>query len=563
MWKQILDHVPEWGVWISTTCIVLIPLLIKSLFHQIKLMDGRLGKRKQRMESSVAEEQFSEPSPLTTVTNDDTLMYTYDYETNKNLFKQVALDMDDINERTFYLSNLDCYAVLYSVDGLTDKIALDHNVLKPILEWGNTPLQHGKMTSEEIVHVLDQQLLLVSETEFVQGVIPSLRKVLFGSVILLIDGVQGAWVLGTSKGKSRAIEEPVSESVLRGPRIGFTEVLSDNTAMLRRHGESNELAMVSIKVGKRVEKELMIVYYRDIANTPLVEEVKRRVRAIDVDEVLESGYVEQLIEDNFLSPFSQIQNTERPDRVMGALLEGRVAILLDGSPYALLMPVTYAMMLQSPEDYYERWLPSSFIRILRFVATFISLFAPALYISFISFHPGLIPTNLVISIIGTRQGVPFSTLIEALIMEIAIEILREAGLRLPKPIGPAMGIVGGLIIGQAAVDAGIVSPILVIVVAVTAISSFATPMYSAGIAMRLLRFPIMFTAAIFGLYGVIMAFLFLVIHMLKLTSFGIPYIGMAVPHSIKEWTDYFIRAPLQFMRIRPRQLQTKDNKRRS
>ncbi|MEY8745861.1 spore germination protein [Bacillales bacterium AN1005] len=562
MWKKIMDHVPEWDVWISIGCLTVIPLLITGFFHQIKLADARLSKRKQKMEDSFVDKEESDSSVSLALSHDEALKYTDLCETNMSRFKQVAMDMDDINERTLYLSNLDCDAVLYFVDGLTDKASLDQNVMKPLLEWANKPLEQ-KLTPEQLVHVLDQQLLLVSETEFLQEVIPSLRKVLFGSVILMIDGIQGVLVLGTSKGKSRSLEEPISESVLRGPRIGFTEVLSDNTSMLRRHGESNELAMVSCKVGSRVEKQLMIVYFRDIANCQLVEEVKRRVHAIDVDEVLESGYVEQLIEDNFLSPFPQIQNTERPDRVMGALLEGRVAILLDGSPYALLMPVTYAMMLQSPEDYYERWIPSSFIRFLRFIATLISLFAPALYISFISFHPGLIPTNLVISIIGTRQGVPFSTLIEALIMEVSIEILREAGLRLPKPIGPAMGIVGGLIIGQAAVDAGIVSPILVIVVAATAISSFATPMYSAGIAMRLLRFPIMFTAAMFGLYGVIMAFLFLVIHMFKLKSFGVPYVDMAASPSIKEWRDFFIRAPFQFMRGRPRILQTRDKKRKS
>lgn len=215
---------------------------------------------------------------------------------------------------------------------------------------------------------------------------------------------------------------------------------------------------------------------------------------------------------------------------MAALLEGRVAILLDGTPFALIMPVTYEMMLQSPEDYYERWVPGSLIRFLRFMATAIALFGPALYISFISFHPGLIPTKLVISIISSRQGVPFSTLIEALIMEISIEILRESGLRLPKPFGPAMGIVGGLIIGQAAVNAGIVSPILVIIVAVTAISSFASPVYSAGIPIRMLRFAAMFSAATFGLYGVIMFFLMLIIHMIKLKSFGVSYLSLTTPN---------------------------------
>ncbi|MGR6012934.1 spore germination protein [Bacillus paranthracis] len=232
------------------------------------------------------------------------------------------------------------------------------------------------------------------------------------------------------------------------------------------------------------------------------------MQKIDIDSVLESGYIEQLIEDNYLSPFPQIQNTERPDRVISALMEGRVAILLDGTPFVLIAPVTFSMLLQSPEDYYERWLPGTLLRLLRFMTAFVSLFAPALYISFISFHPGLIPTKLAISIIGSREGVPFPALIEALIMEIAIEVLREAGLRLPKPIGPAMGIVGGLIIGQAAVGAGIVSPIMVIVVAVTAISSFTIPQYSVGITLRILRFVAMFCAAIFGLYGVILFFLF-------------------------------------------------------
>ncbi|MCY8410836.1 spore germination protein, partial [Bacillus haynesii] len=237
--------------------------------------------------------------------------------------------------------------------------------------------------------------------------------------------------------------------------------------------------------------------------------VKKRIEKIDIDDVLESGFVEQLIEDNYLSPFPQVQSTERLDRVMSALMEGRVAILLDGTPFVLIVPVTFSMLLQSPEDYYERWLPSSLIRIMRIGAAMISLLGPALYISFISFHPGLIPSELAISITGTRVGVPFPSLIEALIMEVAIEILREAGLRLPKPIGPAMGIVGGIIIGEAAVQAGIVSPIMVIVVAVTAISSFAIPQYSAGISLRMLRFVAMFCAAVFGLYGVIMFFLML------------------------------------------------------
>ena len=278
--------------------------------------------------------------------------------------------------------------------------------------------------------------------------------------------------------------------------------------------------------------------------------------------MLESGYVEQLIEDDQLSPFQQVQNTERPDRVISALLEGRVAILLDGTPFALIVPTTFSMLLQSPEDYYERWIPGTFLRMLRFLAAMIALLAPALYISFISFHPGLIPTKLALTIIETRKGVPFPSIIEALIMETAIEILREAGIRLPKPIGPAMGIVGGLIIGDAAVQAGIVSPFLVIVVAVTAISSFSIPTYSAGITLRILRFIGMFSAAVLGLYGVVLFILLLCSHLARLQSFGVPYVSPSVPYRLSDWKDFLIRAPMSMMRKRPYMMKPKDQDRK-
>jgi spore germination protein len=243
-------------------------------------------------------------------------------------------------------------------------------------------------------------------------------------------------------------------------------------------------------------------------------------------------------------------------------MEGKVANLLDGTPFVLIAPVTFSMLLQSPEDYYERWMAGTLLRIMRFFAAVMALFVPAIYISFISFHPGLIPTKLVISIIATRVGVPFSSLLEALIMETAIEILREAGLRLPKPIGPAMGIVGGLIIGEAAVQAGIVSPILVIVVALTAICSFSIPQYSAGISLRMLRFPAMFCAAAFGMYGVILYALLLGAHISRLQSFGVPYASPAAPYRLGDWKDFLMRAPLRMMKRRPKLLFSQDYRRK-
>lgn len=389
------------------------------------------------------------------------------------------------------------------------------------------------------------------------------KSVLFGHAALLIEGMPKGLLIQLPGGPNRAIAEPVSEALLRGPRLGFSEVLSENTSMLRRQGFSDQLELKTYRAGSSVQRDLVVAYIKDIVNPELLEEVQTRISKIDIDFLAESGYIEQLIEDNYLSPFQQVQSTERPDRVITALLEGRIAILLDGTPFALIVPVTFSMLLQSPEDYYDRWLPGSFLRMLRFAAAFLALMAPSLYISFISFHPGLIPTELAISIIKTRQGVPFPSLIEVLILEISIEILREAGIRLPKPIGPAMGIVGGLIIGDAAVQAGIVSPFLVIVVAVTAISSFSIPMYSAGITLRLLRFAGMMFAAVLGMFGTILFFLLICSHLTRLKSFGVPYLTPVSPFRPRDWKDLFIRAPIALMKRRPAMMKTQKPKRRS
>lgn len=461
----------------------------------------------------------------------------------------------DVVIREFMLGDTEIKAAIVFVNGLADRDLIDLHVLRALMSLSRDCVPVTKS-------YLINQVLTVSQLTEVSVLDELIPKVLMGATALIIDGMPEMILIGTAKNKSRSIEEPISEALVRGPRAGFNECLSDNTALLRRHGENDSMAFISMQVGSRAKKELVIAYMIDIANPELLEEVKDRVSKIEIDNLPESGYVEQLIEDDFLSPFPQIQSTERPDRVIGALMEGRVAILLDGTPFALIAPVTFSMLLQSPEDYYERWLAGSLLRILRFFAAMIALLTPAMYISFISFHPGLIPTKLAISIIGARVGVPFSSLVEALIMEIAIEILREAGLRLPKPIGPAMGIVGGLIIGEAAVQAGIVSPILVIVVAVTAISSFSIPQYSAGIALRMLRFGAMFCAAAFGLYGVVLFILLLLAHVCKLKSFGVPYASPGAPYRVGDWKDFFVRVPIFLMKKRPAMLHPADAKRK-
>ncbi|WP_241747256.1 spore germination protein [Lysinibacillus sphaericus] len=489
--------------------------------------------------------------------------YTGDFHLDVELVKKEIGHNWDVHFREFHIGNTDIRAAIIFLDGLSDKELIDKHILTSLMGdfSQKDELKSLYEKGDFLQTFIKNEVLSVSNLTEEHDVKQSVGKILAGSTALIIDGMPNVLMLGTVKGKSRNIEEPVSEALVRGPRLGFTETLSDNTAILRQHGENSDLSIINFQVGKRTKKELVIAYMKEIADPNLVKEVEKRIQTMNIDDVAESGYVEQLIEDNYLSPFTQVQNTERPDRVFAALMEGRVAILLDGTPFALIVPVTFSMLLQSPEDYYERWLPSTLIRLLRYLAAAITLFAPSIYISFVSFHQGLIPTKLALSMMGTREGVPFPAIIEALIMEVAIEILREAGLRLPKPIGPTMGIVGGLVIGEAAVQAGIVSPIMVIVVALTAISSFAIPQYNAGISLRMLRFVAMFFAASFGLYGVILFFLLLCSHLVKLKSFGIPFVSPTVPYRASDWKDFMVRMPLMMMKRRPKMLHTKDSSR--
>ncbi len=478
--------------------------------------------------------------------------------------KQVIGHNSDVHFREFHIGFTGVRATIIFVEGLSDKDFINKQIMKPLMselakEYNQEQtFVKGNLSKE----FLKNHIFSISDLKEVHSINNVVSEVLIGSTALMINGTLDVFIFDTTNVKARNFEEPVSEALVRGPRIGFNEKLSDNTALLRSLGKNESLSIINFQVGSRAKKELVIVYMDGIADPDLMEEVKKRIKKIEMDNLADSGYIEQFIEDNYLSPFPQVQSTERPDRVISALMEGRVAILLDGTPFALIVPVTFSMMLQSPEDYYERWIPGTLIRQLRFGAALISLLGPSLFISFISFHPGLIPTKLAISIIGTREGVPFPALIEALFMEVAIEIMREAGLRLPKPIGPAIGIVGGLIIGEAAVQAGIVSPIMVIVVAITAISSFAIPQYSAGISLRFLRFGAMFCAAVFGLYGVLLFFLLLCSHLVRLKSFGIPYVSPAVSYRLSDWKDFIVRMPFQMMKRRPKMLHPTDSLRK-
>nr|WP_247747060.1 spore germination protein [Alkalihalobacillus sp. BA299] len=538
--QTIKSYLPPFNVYFIAFVTLLIPLGISKIM--------------QYLHKNIDHNQVEKVKELPT-------LLSYNFEQNITLINETIGNDNGTVLRTFKIGGTSIDAAIIYIDDLVDTNVINNNILKPLMD-GSSTKNEGNIT-QDIKDYMKDYLLPVSEIYETSCADEIVHKVIKGNTALILEELDVAIIIKTTKSKTRDYEEPPTESLVRGPRIGFNEDIHENMTLLRKLAVNTDLQFIHLQVGSRFKKELVITYIEGIASPELVDEVKKKIEKINIDHLPESGYIEQLIEENYFSIFPQIQSTERPDRLFGAIAEGRIGIILDGSPFALIAPVTLNMFIQSPEDYYERWIPGSLIRFLRYIASFIAVFTPALYISFVSFHQGLIPSKLAISIIESREGVPFPIIIEALFMEIAIEILREAGLRLPKPIGQTIGIVGGLVIGEAAVQAGIVSPVTVIVVALTAISSFSLPLYNISISLRLMRFIAMFLAATFGLYGVVVFFLFICIHLVKLKSFGIPYLSPIAPYYVSDWKDFIFRLPLQLMKKRPQVLQSKDSIRKS
>jgi len=338
---------------------------------------------------------------------------------------------------------------------------------------------------------------------------------------------------------------------VRGSREGLSETITVSLGMIRRRLKDPHLRVDLFEIGKRTKTNVAMLYIKGIADPKIVKEFKKRLDRINIDGVLESGYIEELIMDQVWSPFPQIQNTERSDVVVGHLLEGKVALVVDGTPHVLIAPAVFTQFYHSAEDYFERYMISSALRLIRLISLVIALLLPSIYIALISYHPEMIPNTLAIAMAAGRSVVPFIPILEALIMEFSVEILREASIRLPGPIGPTIGIVGALVIGDAAVTAGLVSPTMVIVVGLTTISSYANPNYNAAISLRILRFPFMIAAATFGLYGIMILLFLLLIHLSQLKSFGVPYMGPFGPLNLKDIKDSFIRVPWKWMIQRP------------
>ncbi|MEH7118117.1 spore germination protein [Neobacillus vireti] len=466
-----------------------------------------------------------------------------DLSINIERLKRLFEDCSDIVFRQIIAGEVE--ACLLFVDGLIDTSSIQlHGISQMLRE-----VERERVTADFII----ERIISVSSVTEITKLDDAVKNILKGNTVLLVDKVSTGIVIDAKGGQRRGVTEPETESVVRGPREGLTESLRVNTALVRQKIRSNRLKTIAKDVGEETKTGIAIMYIDGLVSPNLLEEVQARLDRIKIDGVLESGYIEELIEDNPWSVFPQIQNTERPDTIAANLLEGRVAIIIDGTPLALVMPATFWQFLQASEDYYHRYHISIFLRLLRIIFVFIALTLPSIYVAVTTYHQEMIPTNLLFSIASAREAIPFPAFVEAMIMEISFEALREAGVRLPKIVGQAVSILGALVIGQAAVEAGIVSAPMVIVVSLTGIASFTIPRFNMAISVRLLRFPFIVLAGMFGLFGIVLGLLILLTHLSKLRSFGIPYLSPVSPMSMKGLKDVFIRVPWWSMNQRPNQ----------
>ncbi|WP_301169976.1 spore germination protein [Brevibacillus nitrificans] len=463
-------------------------------------------------------------------------------------------DSDDLVIRRIQFGNeRNLRAALFYIDGMVDTASIQNFLLETLMiDLPKTMLSWELDRSDSVLRFLKESIMTVGDIQEVRDVDSQFTFLLSGYCVFLLDGYDEGFSLGLIGWEERSVTEPSGETVIRGPREGFTENLRTNTSMIRRRIKDPRLWIEIRRIGNLTHTDVAIAYIKGIANDKVVEEVRRRLDRICMDSILETGYIEELIQDETFTPFPTMNNTERPDVATAELIEGRVVILVDGTPFVLVAPALFVSFFQAAEDYYQRADISTLLRGLRYVSFFIALLGPSLYIAITTFHQEMLPTQLLISLAAQREGVPFPAFFEAMLMEVTFEILREAGVRMPKAIGQAVSIVGTLVIGTAAVDAGIVSAAMVIVVSITAIASFVMPAFNMSIAVRMLRFPLMALAASFGIFGVIVGLLLLVLHMCSLRSFGVPYMSPLAPMNIPDQKDTLLRLPHWAMKTRPR-----------
>ncbi len=470
----------------------------------------------------------------------------------ENLFK----DCNDIVKRKFPVGkDKNVWLYIIYIDDMTDRVVIDESIMNSLMiKIRQAPPDNMPNSGMELFNAIKDGGVTTADIKDETDIDKAVDEVLMGNTIVLIDGCEKAIIASTKGFPSRGVNQADTEVVVQGSKDSFSEGFRINTVLVRRRIRDTKLKMKQLRLGRRSKTDIALVYLEDVVREEILAETEKRINEIDIDAIIDSGYVEQLIQDDYLSPFPQIQLTERPDKAASAILEGRIVIIVDNTPFVLIVPAVMASFYQSAEDYVQRWEIMSFVRVIRYIASFFAVALPGLYISLTIFHPSMLPLDLLLKMTGARQGVPMPTVVEIIVMELAFETLREAGIRLPSAIGSTLGIVGGIIIGQSAVEAGLVSPMVVIVVAATALCSFSIPNIALVSGFRLVKYFIIIMSSLLGLFGFWSALIIILIHLVSLKSFSIPYIFpfAAVNKTNKsDKKDTFLRLPIFMMKKRP------------
>lgn len=469
---------------------------------------------------------------------------------NLNTLQQVCGYSFDVKVRKFTIGLKAPAAIVY-IDNMVNKSSVEE-ILRALAI--DTRKIEDRKDNHKLLKSTIKDLITVDDVGETDNIGELFSKISIGNTALLVEGQVKAIICDTFGLQLRSVTEPDAETTIRGPREGFVESLFVNTALIRRHIRVPHLWIEMVEIGSLSKTMVALAYIKGLADEKMLEELRSRIKRIDTDAVIESGFIEEFIEDQPFTLFPLVLRTERPDKVCSAILEGKAAVLTSGTPHALILPAELPMFLMAPDDYYEKMPMGTFIRMLRWFAALLSVFLPGFYVAVVNFHQELLPTALLLRVTATREGVPFPVVAEVLIMEILFEVLREAGIRLPAAIGPAISIVGALVLGDAAIRAGIVSPAVVIVVALTAISNFSTPAFSMAIALRIVRFIFTILAAVFGLFGMQFGILMLTVHLCSLRSFGIPYMAPMAPFILQDMKDSIIKTWSWDKQTRPKLL---------
>ena len=465
---------------------------------------------------------------------------------NLNYIKELFSECGDIVYRDFYAG---CDMCLIYIDNIINSVSIEEYILTNLMNRSDL---YGD--GNEFVEKSLKEVISIKDIKEIYTFDEIIMAILSGDTVILCDNANIAIQASTKGFPTRGVGSVKTEVSILGSKDAFNEAIAVNIVLIRRRIKDNNLKLKRMKIGTSSKTDIAIMYMNNIVNKEILNSIEESLKNIDIDGVYDSGYIEQLIEKDFLSPFPQIQMTERPDKTASSLLNGRVAVVVDNSPFVILLPAPLNEFFQSADDYYERWEIMSFIRFLRYISAFFAVSLPGLFIALSVYNPSMLPVSLALKIAGSRQNVPFPTAAEMIMMELAFELLIEAGIRLPSPVSSTIGIAGGIIIGQAAVEAGIISPVIIIISALTAICTFVVPNTSMTSGIRLFKYIIILLSAFLGLFGFWAGILFLFVHLCCIETFKIPYLYpfcSASQNNYNDLKDSIFRLPLFTLRKRP------------